>query len=261
MSARYPSAKIRYPEGAAGDEGVDLFQGDLTRGSTVWQCKAFTVTILGDSQKRQIKESLRDAIKNVQPQQWILCLNLNLDTKAARWFERLQESYASQSIAVADPFDAMELARELMFRRTIRNHFFPNLMLDVQELRSLVKAAARGMDSIGDVDLEKLATENTEEYLDRLRQRDPRFTYEVTFGGERGPNVFPPPHEPNLISSMTDGRKIIKAYARDHEALRQDPVGSLFQFNETGGQKFLDFIRTGKEQVWTPEEIRAFKST
>jgi hypothetical protein len=261
MSERFPSAKVRYPEGAAGDEGVDLFQGDLTHGPTVWQCKAFTVTIIGDSQKRQIKESLRDAIKNVQPKLWILCLNLNLDTKAARWFKRLQESYANQGITVADPFDAMELARELMYRRTIRNHFFPNLMLDVQELRSLVKAAASGMDSIEDADLEKLATDNSEEYLDRLRERDPRFTYEVTFGGERGPSVFPPPHEPDLISSMTDGRKIVKAYARDHEALRRDPVGSLFQFNQTGEQKFLDFIRTGKEQIWAPEEIRAFKST
>jgi len=115
MSERFPSAKVRYPEGAAGDEGVDLFQGDLTQDPTVWQCKAFTVTILGDSQKRQIKESLRDAIKNVQPKLWILCLNLNLDTKAARWFQRLQESYVNQGITVADPFDAMELARELMF--------------------------------------------------------------------------------------------------------------------------------------------------
>jgi hypothetical protein len=190
MSERYPSAKVRYPEGAAGDEGVDLFQGDLTEGATVWQCKAFTVTILGDSQKRQIKESQREAIKNVQPRLWILCLNLNLDTEAARWFQRLQESYAGQGITVADPFDAMDLAKELMFRRTVRNHFFPNLTLDVQELKSLVKAAARGMDKINDAELEKLATENTEEFLDRLRERDPRFTYEVTFGGERGPDVF-----------------------------------------------------------------------
>jgi hypothetical protein len=261
MSERFPYAKVRYPEGSAGDEGVDLFQGNLTQGPTVWQCKAFTVTILGDSQKGQIKESLRDAIKNVQPRLWILCLNLNLDTKAARWFQRLQQSYANQGITVADPFDAMELARELIFRRTIRNHFFPNLTLDVQGLKSLVKAAASGMDSIEDADLEKLATENTEEYLDRLRDRDPRFTYEVTFGGERGPNVFAPSYEPHLVSSKTDGRKTIKAYARDHEALRQDPVGSLLHFNETGGQKFLDFIRTGKEQTWDPEEIRAFKST
>ncbi len=60
---------------------------------------------------------------------------------------------------------------------------------------------------------------------------------------------------------MTDGRKIVKAYARDHEALRQDPVGSLIKFSEGGEQKLLDFIRTGEEQTWEPGEIHAFKST
>ncbi len=104
MSELFPSAKVRYPEGVAGDEGVDLFQGDLTEGPTVWQCKAFQVMVLGDTQKQQIKKSLRDAIKNVKPSLWILCLNMNLDTKAARWFKRVQESYASQGITVADPF-------------------------------------------------------------------------------------------------------------------------------------------------------------
>jgi hypothetical protein len=261
MSERFPTAKVRYPEGTAGDEGVDLFVGDLESGATIWQCKAFSVTILGDSQRRQIRESLRDAVNNVQPRLWILCLNLSLDTKAVRWFQRLQQSYAKQGITVADPFDAMDLAKELMFRRTIRTQFFPNLTLDVQELKSLMKAAASGMDKVDDADLEKLATENTEEYLDRLHDRDPRFIYEVTYGGERGPDVFPPAMEPHLVSSMTDGRKTLKVYARDHEALRQNPVGSAFQFNESGGQKFLDYIRTGKEQHWDAEEIRAFRST
>jgi hypothetical protein len=76
MSVRFPSAKVRYPEGIAGDEGVDLFQGDLTNGPTVWQCKAFQVTVIGDSQKAQIRQSLRDAVQNVGPKVWILCLNM-----------------------------------------------------------------------------------------------------------------------------------------------------------------------------------------
>lgn len=164
-------------------------------------------------------------------------------------------------MALGDPFGAMELARELLFRRTIRNLFFPNVALDVQELKSLLKATASGMDELKDSDLEKLATENAEEYLDRLRERDPRFTYEVTFGGNRGPTVFPPAHEPYLVSSMTDGSKIIKAYARDHEALQQDPVGFNLQLTDSGSQKYLDFIRTGKEQTWEPQEVSAFNST
>src|SRR5690348_5846844 len=75
MSERFPGAKIRYPEGAAGDEGVDLFLGDLDSGPTVWQCKAFQVIVTGESQKKQIRDSLRTAVKKIGPKIWILCLN------------------------------------------------------------------------------------------------------------------------------------------------------------------------------------------
>jgi len=261
MSERFPSAKIRYPEGAAGDEGVDLFQGDLTIGPTVWQCKAFQVTVIGDSQKTQIRESLRDAVKNVAPKVWILCLNMNLDMKAVRWFKRLQDSYKGRGVTVADPFDGLNVARELMFRRTLRNHYFPGLTIEVNELKALMKAAGRGLESIDDATLEKLTTEDAEEWLDRRRDKDPRFVYEVTFGGERGPSVFPPRREPGLVSAMTDGRKIVKAFARDLEALKWDPVLSQVEFSKAGGEKLLDFVRTGREQHWGPDEIRAFRST
>src|SRR5664279_503273 len=98
MSERFPAAKVRYPEGVAGDEGVDLFQGDLTIRPTVWQCKAFQVNLIGDSQKAQIRDSLRDAVKNVAPKIWILCLNMNFDIKATRWFKRLQDSYRKRGV-------------------------------------------------------------------------------------------------------------------------------------------------------------------
>ena len=193
MLERFPTAKVRYPEGVSGDEGVDLFQGDLTLGPTVWQCKAFQVTLIGDSQKQQIRDSLRDVVKNIGPKVWILCLNMNLDIKAARWFKRLQESYKAQGVMVSDPFEGLEVARELMFRRTLRNHYFPGLTIEVNELKALLKAAARGLESIDDASLEKLTTEDAEEWLDRRQEKDPRFVYEVTFGGERGPSVFPLP--------------------------------------------------------------------
>lgn len=261
MSARFPTAKIRYPEGIAGDEGVDIFLGDLTLGPTVWQCKAFQVTLIGDSQKKQIRESLRDAVKNIHPKVWILCLNMNLDTKAVRWFQRLQKSYKRLGVLVADPFEGLDVARELMFRRTLRNHYFPGLALDPGELKALMKAVARDKESVDDATLAKLATEDAEEWLDRLRDRDARFVYEVTFGGERGPAVFPPPGEPGLVSAMTDGRKVVKAYARDYEALKLDPVSSLVQFSNGAEEKLLDFFRTGREQHWGPDEIRAFRSS
>jgi hypothetical protein len=261
MKEKYPNAGIRYPEGSAGDEGVDLFTGDLTYGSTVWQCKAFQVTVLGDSQKQQIRDSLRDAVKNVKPKVWILCLNMNMDTKAVRWFKRLQDSCKTQGVLVADPFEGLDMALELMFRRTLRTHYFPSLTIDVGGLKSLLKAAGRGIDSLDEATLEKLTTEDAEEWLDRQRDKDARFVYEVTFGGERGPAVFPPKPEPGLVSAMTDGRKIVKAYARDMQALARDPVSTRIQLTEAGEEKLLDFISTGKKQHLEPDEIRAFSST
>ena len=261
MKEKYPNAGIRYPEGSAGDEGVDLFIGDLTYGSTVWQCKAFQVTVLGDSQKQQIRDSLRDAVKNVKPKVWILCLNMNVDTKAVRWFKRLQDSYKTQGVLVADPFAGLDMALELMFRRTLRTHYFPSLTIDVGGLKSLLKAAGRGIDSLDEATLEKLTTEDAEEWLDRQRGKDARFVYEVTFGGEREHAVFPPKPEPGLVSAMTDGRKIVKAYARDLQALARDPVSTRIQLTEAGEEKLLDFISTGKKQHLEPDEIRAFSST
>jgi hypothetical protein len=42
---------------------------------------------------------------------------MNFDVKAARWFRRIQESYKALGVLVADPFEGMDIARELMFRR------------------------------------------------------------------------------------------------------------------------------------------------
>jgi len=62
MAEKYPTANVRYVEGACGDEGLDVFCGDLTCGPTIWQCKSFQVTLIGDSQKEQVRHSLRDAV-------------------------------------------------------------------------------------------------------------------------------------------------------------------------------------------------------
>ena len=58
MDEKYPRAGIRNVEGSAGDEGLDMFRGDLTYGLTIWQCKSFQGSVLGKSQKGQIRNSL-----------------------------------------------------------------------------------------------------------------------------------------------------------------------------------------------------------
>jgi hypothetical protein len=80
---------IRHVEGKGGDEGIDLFSGDLSDGPTVWQCKAFPDGVR-TAQKVQIRESLARAIRSCAPRKWILCTNVDLDSKAFRWYQTME---------------------------------------------------------------------------------------------------------------------------------------------------------------------------
>jgi len=254
MAEKYPSANVRHVEGVAGDQGLDLFCGDLDCGPTVWQCKSFQVTLVGKSQKQQIKNSLRAAVESSSPRRWILCLNIDLDAKAHRWFQRLQSSYAATGVQI-DLFQGSDIVHELIFRHTLRSHFFPNALL-VDEVCKLIKRP----ESFAANELEMVPGEDIEHYIERVRAKDPRFIYEVTFGGEAGPKPFPPPPEPGLLVAVTNGRKTIKAYVRDRQALSLDPVGFSITLAETGVEKMESLIRTGQSQQFNPEEIQGFNT-
>jgi hypothetical protein len=71
IHARHPTANIRGADGASGDKGIDIFQGDLDDGPTVWQVKSFPNGVR-KHQKDQIRESLRRAVKSFNPRRWIL---------------------------------------------------------------------------------------------------------------------------------------------------------------------------------------------
>jgi hypothetical protein len=95
LKERHPGQEIRHIEGASGDEGLDMFAGKLSSEPVIWQCKAFRNGV-GDSQKEQIRKSLRTALKHFSPSWWILCLSVDMDAKSSRWFERLKKSYESK---------------------------------------------------------------------------------------------------------------------------------------------------------------------
>jgi Restriction endonuclease len=65
-SERLPGAGLRRVEGKAGDKGADLFAGILAGKPVIWQCKFFKDGIK-DVQKKQIKHSLKTALKNLIP--------------------------------------------------------------------------------------------------------------------------------------------------------------------------------------------------
>lgn len=255
MAEKYPSANVRYVEGASGDEGLDLFCGDLTCGPTIWQCKCFQVALVGKSQREQIRKSLRDAYKSSSPGRWVLCLNIDFDTKAHRWFQKLQSSYAVKRLTI-ELVQGSDIVRELIFRHTLRNRYFPDA-----ELLDVIRRLIGSSDKVTENELEMVPGENVEQYIERLRAKDPRFDYDVTFGGDRGPDAFPPPAEPGLVAAITDGRKTIKAYARDGTALSLDPVGVSITLKGTAIEKMNSLIRTGQAQEFEAGEIHDFKAT
>lgn len=66
IKERNPGANAHLVEGASGDEGLDIFEGELDGQPTIWQCKSFPNGV-GESQKGQIRESLNTALKNFTP--------------------------------------------------------------------------------------------------------------------------------------------------------------------------------------------------
>jgi hypothetical protein len=151
----------------------------------IWQCKAFPSGV-GESQKGQIRESLSTALKHFSPAHWILCLSVDLDEKASRWFEKLKKSNEGR-VNIGKMF-ASDIVNELLHRRTLRIHFFPNASLDVMELKRLAartgQMTAQELDGLTDINLE----DTIEHWKDRDARFNWSFAFRVGFGaGTRAP--------------------------------------------------------------------------
>ena len=124
LVARHPTLGIKHVEGAGGDKGLDLFNGTLAGGPNIWQCKHFP-NGLKAKQRPQVVKSLDEALSNFHPQNWILVISIDLDTPAHEWFQGVQKNYASKTRVGL--FQASDIVRELIYRRNIRDRFFPEL--------------------------------------------------------------------------------------------------------------------------------------
>ncbi len=249
LKERHPGQEIRHVEGASGDEGLDVFAGELSGKAAIWQCKAFRNGV-GESQKEQIRESLRTALKHFSPSYWILCLSVDLETKTSRWFENLKKSYASK-VTIGEMF-ATEIVNELLHRRKLRNHFFPNASLDVTELKRL---AARTGDMSAE-ELERVTDANLEDIIERWEDRDARFSYQIVFDGDLGPPTSrQQPLQPGLVMSIRQGDKTVNVFARDATSLNASPPRFSTVFKGTGIKKYQAFIKTGAAQEFETDEI------
>ncbi len=249
LKEQHPGVDIRHVEGAGGDEGIDSFTGEIEGNLFVWQCKSFPNGI-GDSQRRQIRESLNRAVANPHVRGWVLCLSIDLNTNAHRWFQELKQSY-NQRLHIG-LMDASQIVHELMHRRTLRDAYFPGAAIEVGELRSLLLKTGE----LSDHELATLTTENVGQYQQRLRDRDSRFAYEITFGGDLGTPPRAP--RPGLIMSMTDQDKTVDVFARDVDALKLSPPKFKFSVKGSAAEKMMELIRTGRKQEFGPGEITNF---
>jgi hypothetical protein len=248
LKERHPNATLHPVEGASGDEGLDIFEGELSGNPTIWQVKSFPNGV-GDSQKGQIRESFNTALRHFKPKNWILCLSVNLDSKAHRWWERYKQSKAS-IVTVGEMF-ASQIVHELIHRRTLRNYFFPNVALDPVELKRVL----RNTGELTTEQLESITQANVEDYIERLKERDARFNYELVFSGDLGPMLTEPKPRPGLMMSMYEGGKTLNVFARDVEALQQNPPTINLTISGIGIEKFKTLVKTGIEQTFEDTEF------
>jgi len=250
LKERHPEQDIRHVEGASGDKGLDVFAGELYGKPAIWQCKAFPNGV-GKSQKQQIRESLRTALKNFSPAHWILCLTVDLDEKASRWFEKLKTSNAGR-VNIGKMF-ASDIVNELLHRRTLKNHFFPNASLDVMELKRL--AARTG--EMTTQELDALTDINLEDTIEHWKDRDARFNYQIVFDGDSGPpNLRSASIQPGLVMTIyKPGGKTVNVFERDAESLRADPPTFTTIFTGSGIDKFEQLVKTGAPQEFDTHEL------
>jgi hypothetical protein len=248
LKEKHPGLALKHVEGAAGDEGLDVFEGELYGQPAIWQCKSFPNGV-GQTQREQIRKSLRTALKHFAPSSWILCLSVDMDAKASKWFEKLQKSCASH--VKIGLFSASDIVHEVMHRRSLRNHFFPGAALDPIELKRLITKTGE----LSLEELQNLTENNLEDVIERLKERDARFNYQIVFDGDIGP---PAPHQaavPGLVMSFSTGAKTVNVIARDVQALLSNPPSFRISLKGTGIEKALAARKTGLRQEFTTDEV------
>lgn len=249
LKERHPGLRLVHVDGSGGDEGLDVFAGDLYGRPTIWQSKSFPNGVR-ESQKEQIRNSLKTALKRFTPAHWILCLSVDMDAKSIRWFERWKKSHSS-GVQIG-LFSASDIVHELFHRRSIRNHYFPGAALDPVELKRIIAKSGE----LRLEELERITENNLEDYIERLKERDARFNYQIVFDGDLGPRRSADVPAPGLMFSISTGAKTVNVFARDVDALRSNPPKLEFSLSEAGLAKYRELIRTGSQQEFVGDELR-----
>jgi hypothetical protein len=97
-------------EAVPGDDGIDLYVGDLTSGEGVhvFQCKFFPQG-LGLAQKGQVRESFKRCIQRNKVTRWTLCLPVDLTKPQMVWFENWKATQAGTGVTIDEVWGADKL--------------------------------------------------------------------------------------------------------------------------------------------------------
>jgi len=259
LKDRHPTLEVKKVQGESGDLGLDVFAGAFSAALTIWQCKHFPNGVR-DSQKGQIRQSLQQALQYFKPKTWILCLSVNLDEKAHRWFQKLQNTYSQQ--VQLELFQASDIVHELIHRRAIREAYFPGASIDVAGIRSLI--ARTDKHSIAEIS--QLAEDNVDDYIGRLKEKDARLDFQVIHSGDVGAaaaqgTIERYGRQPGLVSTITDGSRTLNIFARDVEALKRDPLKVTFTLKgKEAHEKLIAALKTGAPQEFNVGEVLNVKS-
>lgn len=258
LTARFPGIGLRQVEGKGGDKGADLFAGLLDGKPAIWQCKCFSDGIRA-RQKEKIIASLKTALKSFELSVWTLCIPIKLNITVHSWFQKLVKDYSGK-VAI-EVFDASMIVRELIFRNSIRSAFFPDAVLDVLE----IKAALLGIAGYSDDQLNKLASETVEQYVERLRAKDPRFDYQVSYltgtAGLEAAELSSDKLPKQTIATVVQGNRRLDVVVRDSEAILKDPPRINMTLSASGVEKLQRALRSGSTEDLGKSDLLGFKSS
>jgi len=96
--------------------------------------------------------------------------------------------------------------------------------------------------------------------LDNLHEKNPTRAFRVVMGQSVEPKITDPPQVADAIASFFDGTLRIDVLAKDVKTYMEDPVKFSVKLAGSGVTKFLDFVRTGRSQEFTGEEIKGFET-
>lgn len=141
LKVQYPNLAVNKVEASGGDGGLDIVIGDLLPDNpiTCYQCKWF-VDNLGDSQKKQIRDSFKTAIEKNKIKKWILAIPKNFTKADLKWWATFKNKRASEELEI-DLITGNELITQLKkpeYANIYNEYWKKNDSLNIQAIKDIV---------------------------------------------------------------------------------------------------------------------------